>query len=107
MVGIVVIDAPATLYQNMCMLIFQTNPATPIWRDPNFILAVTTLVTVAGKWISDLRTAKAHDRKLDTISDNTNGVNTRLSNQNDALTATTITQAATIKEQAKVISGSK
>lgn len=68
----------------------------PIWRDPNFIVSMTTLIGVAAKWLADKRTAKKHDEKLDTITTQTNGINQRLSNQNDQLTQT-------VKEQAKVI----
>jgi hypothetical protein len=77
------------------MVLIQTN-AVPIWRDPGFIVAATTLLTVLAKWLTDLRTNKKHDQKLDTVVTQTNGINTRLSNQNATLTET-------VKEQAKTI----
>lgn len=77
------------------MLILQTN-LVPIWRDPNFILAVTTLITVLGKWLADVISSRRHDRKLDTITTQTNGINSRLTDANQALTNTVRQQAQTI-----------
>jgi hypothetical protein len=80
-------------------------PAIPIWRDPNFIVAATTLLAVIAKWIRDRGLAekqnaalRTHDEKLDTVVEQTNGINERLRDQNARLTET-------VSNQARVIAG--